>query len=94
MKVKLFHAETMHEAIRDIKAELGPDAIILSTKRVRQGSLPFGLFGKPLLEVTAATDRDAPYFVVPPRPNPLSRRLLCRHRLRLHASSRRNESIG
>ena len=62
MKIKLFHAETMHEAIRDIKAELGPDAIILSTKRVRQGSLPFGLFGRPLLEVTAATDRDTQEF--------------------------------
>lgn len=68
MKVKLFHAETMHEAIRDIKAELGPDAIILSTKRVRQGSLPFGLFGKPLLEVTAATDRDAKEFAPIPQP--------------------------
>lgn len=62
MKVKLFHAETMHEAIRAIKAELGPDAIILSSKRVRQGSLPFGLFGRPLLEVTAATDRDTKEF--------------------------------
>ena len=67
MKVKLFHAETMHEAIREIKAELGPDAIILSTKRVRQGSLPFGLFGKPLLEVTAATDRDAKEFTPIPQ---------------------------
>jgi len=66
MKVKLFHAETMHEAIRDIKEELGPDAIILSTKRVRQGSLPFGLFGKPLLEVTAATDRDTNEFAPSP----------------------------
>jgi flagellar biosynthesis protein FlhF len=69
MKIKLFHAETMHEAIRDIKAELGPDAIILSTKRVRQGSLPFGLFGRPLLEVTAATDRDTPEFAPLPQPN-------------------------
>jgi flagellar biosynthesis protein FlhF len=68
MKVKLFHAETMHEAIREIKAELGPDAIILSTKRVRQGSLPFGLFGRPLLEVTAATDRDAKEFAPIPQP--------------------------
>jgi len=69
MKIKLFHAETMHEAIRDIKAELGPDAIILSTKRVRQGGLPFGLFGRPLLEVTAATDRDTPEVVPLSQPN-------------------------
>jgi len=74
MNIKLFHAETMHEAIRAIKAELGPDAVILSSKRVRQGSLPFGLFGRPLLEVTAAIDHDAKEFVPIPQPNkPLPR---------------------
>lgn len=56
MKMKVFHADTMHDAIRAIKEELGPDALILSTKRVRRGSLPFSLFGRPLLEVTAAID--------------------------------------
>ena len=56
MKMKVFHADTMHEAIRSIKEELGPDALILSTKRVRRGSLPFSLFGRSLLEVTAAVD--------------------------------------
>ncbi|MGH3054691.1 MAG: hypothetical protein ACRDL7_06905, partial [Gaiellaceae bacterium] len=49
----------MHDAIRAIKEELGPDALILSTKRVRRGSLPFSLFGRPLLEVTAAIDGSA-----------------------------------
>ena len=47
MKMKVFHAETMHEAIRAIKKELGPDAVILSTKRVRRGSLPLALSGDP-----------------------------------------------
>ncbi len=56
MKMKVFHAETMHDAIRAIKDELGPDALILSTKRVRRGSLPFSMFGRSFLEVTAATD--------------------------------------
>lgn len=56
MKMKVFHAETMHDAIRAIKEELGPDALILSTKRIRRGSLPFSLFGRSLLEVTAAID--------------------------------------
>jgi flagellar biosynthesis protein FlhF len=59
MKLKVFHADTMHDAIRAIKEELGPDALILSTKRVRRGSLPFSLFGRPLLEVTAAVDAGA-----------------------------------
>jgi flagellar biosynthesis protein FlhF len=56
MKMKVFHADTMHDAIRAIKEELGPDALILSTKRIRRGSLPFSLFGRSLLEVTAAVD--------------------------------------
>lgn len=59
MKMKVFHADTMHDAIRAIKEELGPEALILSTKRVRRGSLPFSIFGRSLLEVTAATDSPA-----------------------------------
>src|ERR1700704_2413199 len=59
MKMKVFHADTMHDAIRAIKDELGPDALILSTKRVKRGSLPFSIFGRSLLEVTAATDSSA-----------------------------------
>lgn len=59
MKMKVFHADTMHDALRAIKEELGPDALILSTKRVRRGSLPYSLFGRSLLEVTAATDSAA-----------------------------------
>ena len=46
MKMKVFHADTMYEAIRAIKEELGPDALILSTKRVRRGSLPLGWSGR------------------------------------------------
>ena len=64
MKMKVFHADTMHDAIRAIKEELGPDAVILSTKRVRRGSLPFALFGRSLLEVTAATDSIAEQVVL------------------------------
>ncbi|NJL16858.1 MAG: protein FlhF, partial [Nitrospira sp.] len=37
MKVKIFHALTMQDAMRTIKEELGPDAIILSSKEVREG---------------------------------------------------------
>lgn len=59
MKMKVFHADTMHDAIRAIKEELGPDALILSTKRIRKGSLPYSLFGRSVLEVTAATDSAA-----------------------------------
>jgi flagellar biosynthesis protein FlhF len=70
MKMKVFHVDTMHDAIRAIKEELGPDALILSTKRVRRGSLPFSIFGRSLLEVTAATDSIADQVVADPQATP------------------------
>lgn len=59
MQVKVFHAFTMQEAIQSIKAELGPDAVILSTKDIRQRGSVAKWFGRPLIEVTAAIDRSA-----------------------------------
>ncbi|MBN2644244.1 MAG: flagellar biosynthesis protein FlhF [Desulfuromonadaceae bacterium] len=44
----------MNSALRKIKEALGPDALILSSRTVRKGGM--GLFGKPVLEVTAAVD--------------------------------------
>lgn len=58
MKVKTFHALTMQDAIRSIKAELGPDAVILSSKEVRHGGRLMSYFNKPLLEVMAAAEDD------------------------------------
>lgn len=75
MKMKVFHADTMHDAIRAIKEELGPDAVILSTKRVRRGSLPFALFGRSILEVTAATESTAELVVPNRQPIPRPRRM-------------------
>ncbi|BCA54800.1 putative Flagellar biosynthetic protein FlhF, GTP binding [Nitrospira sp. KM1] len=60
MHVKVFHAYTMQEAIHAIKAELGPDAVILSTKDVRQRGVITKWFGRQLIEVTAAVDRPSP----------------------------------
>ncbi|MGE3261751.1 MAG: flagellar biosynthesis protein FlhF [Bacteriovoracia bacterium] len=51
MQVKKFEAATMQEALKVIKRELGPDAIILSTKHLKSG---FGLMSKASVEVTAA----------------------------------------
>ena len=58
MKVKTFHALTMQDAMRDIKEELGPDAIILSAKEVCEGGRPLKAFNRPVLEVMAASDQD------------------------------------
>lgn len=60
MKVKTFHALTMQDAMRAIKEELGPDAIILSAKEVREGERIVRAFNRPVLEVMAASDQDAP----------------------------------
>lgn len=56
MKIKTFRALTMQDALRAIKTELGPEAVILSTKRVRQGGRLFGMFGRSMIEVAAAVD--------------------------------------
>ena len=55
MKIKTYRARTMQEALRTIKAELGPDAVILSTRQIRRGQF-LGLFGRYMIEVSAALD--------------------------------------
>jgi len=56
MQIKRFRGADMQEALQHVKREMGNDAIILSTRQVRGGRGTFGLFGKPMLEVTAARD--------------------------------------
>lgn len=51
MQVKKFEAPTIQEALKVIKQEMGPDAIILSTKENKKG---FGLMKGGSVEVTAA----------------------------------------
>lgn len=55
MKVKRYMGKTNQEALAKVKANLGNDAIILSTRKIRQRGLK-GLFLKPLIEVVAAVD--------------------------------------
>ena len=54
MKLQRFTAPTMTEALKAVKAGLGDDAVILSTRKVK------GANGKPTLEVTAAIEQIAP----------------------------------
>ena len=58
MLIKRFEAETMADALAQVKRELGPDAIVLSTRTLRRDAGVFGLFARPGVEVTAAMDRD------------------------------------
>ncbi len=54
MQVKVFESTDMASGLKMVKDELGPDALILSTKTVRKGRL--GLLGKSYFEITAAID--------------------------------------
>lgn len=65
MKVKTFHALSMQDALRAIKQEMGPDAIILSSKEVWDRGRPLRLFDRPVLEVMAACEESAVPPVVP-----------------------------
>ncbi|RME16391.1 MAG: hypothetical protein D6797_04650, partial [Bdellovibrio sp.] len=55
MQVKKFEAKTIREALEMVKAQLGPDAIILSAK---EHSNRFGLVGQKSVEVTAAISEE------------------------------------
>lgn len=57
MKVRRFVANNMQEAMMKVKTFLGKDAVILHTRKFREGGI-FGLFGKDLVEVTAAVEDD------------------------------------
>ena len=55
MRVKKYTANTMNDALGQIKEELGPDAVILNSKPIKQGGM-FGFFQKKRIEVIAALD--------------------------------------
>ena len=57
MKVKRFVGETAQEALQKVKAELGRDAIILNTRKIRKSGIA-GFFSKPLVEVVATIDNE------------------------------------
>ena len=54
MQVKVFEAKDMATGLKMVKEALGPDALILSTRTIRNGKL--GMLGKPMMEITAAVD--------------------------------------
>lgn len=55
MRVKRYIGETVQEAMQKVKMELGRDAIIINTRKVRKRGIA-GLFTKPLIEVIATID--------------------------------------
>lgn len=55
MRIKVFQAATMKDAMAQVKDELGDDAVILHTKKIKKGGI-LGYGAKEIFEVTAALD--------------------------------------
>ena len=64
MRIRRFQAPSVQEALQQVRQELGPDAVILYTKKLRQGGF-LGLGGSEVAEVTAGVD-------LGPEPSPSS----------------------
>ncbi len=59
MKIKKYLAADMKEGLRQIKKDLGPEAIIIQSRRVRQKGLR-GFFTPRQMEIVAAVDPNKP----------------------------------
>ena len=70
MHLKRYEVVDIVDAIPQIKRDLGPDAIILSTRTLHKRSGLFSLVGKPLLEVIAAADPQSLPTLQPAAPEP------------------------
>lgn len=57
MKVKRYLASDVQEAMIKIRSELGRDAVILNTRKIKKQGIK-GFFSKPLVEVVAAIDKE------------------------------------
>jgi flagellar biosynthesis protein FlhF len=55
MRVKKYRTNNLPEAMRLIRADLGPDALIIDSQKVLPGGW-LGWLRQPILEVTAAVD--------------------------------------
>lgn len=63
MIIKKYIVNDMNEALNKIKSELGRDAVIISSRKIKKGGI-FGLFSKKFIEVTAGayeTKKDDKY---------------------------------
>lgn len=57
MKIRRFTGRDMNEAIIKVKSELGMDAVILNSRKIKQPGL-FGFLKKKIIEVVAAIDEE------------------------------------
>jgi flagellar biosynthesis protein FlhF len=59
MRIKKFVGHTLKEATDVMKRELGPDAIVVGSRKITRGG-PLNIFGRDAFEITAAIDDVAP----------------------------------
>ena len=57
MHIKRYEAASMQEALERVREELGPDALILSSRTIRPGRGRFGFMASERVEVQAALER-------------------------------------
>lgn len=57
MQIKQFTGASVDEILKQIRAELGDDAVIIQTRRIVRGGIG-GFFGREMIEVTAAEGVD------------------------------------
>ncbi|MBU4532804.1 MAG: flagellar biosynthesis protein FlhF [Eubacteriales bacterium] len=69
MKIKKYLVRDMREAMQRIKEDMGPDAVILASRKVRGRGI-LGLFRPRRLEVTAALDEPRETAKVAAKPEP------------------------
>jgi flagellar biosynthesis protein FlhF len=55
MRIRKFEADSVQEALQQVRQELGPDAVILYTRKLKRGGF-FGLGSTEVAEVTAGVD--------------------------------------
>src|SRR6056297_955301 len=55
MKVKKYTGESIQDVIFKVKADLGPEAVIIEKRKLTKGGI-FGFFGKTVFEVVAALE--------------------------------------
>lgn len=82
METKTYYAKDQQTALEQIKAELGPDAIIVKSRKVKERAGLFGLFSKSVYEVTVsytpadrekAKNKPAPAPAAPKGGSPMSK---------------------
>lgn len=60
MQIKQYVARNIQEALKKVKEEMGPEAIILSTKKMKPTGSGSNVYSPPMVEVVAAIDQPSP----------------------------------